>query len=118
MVNSIDLSVGERIRIIRRQRGLTQTELGNIVGLTFQQIQKYERGTNRVSAGRLGMLAGALGVTVNAFFETGGIGADGSEKNDDLIALVDSFERMPEVLREDFLRLVSSIAGLGGGPIF
>lgn len=64
----IDLHVGQIIRQIRRSRGLTQTQLGEVVGLAFQQVQKYERGINRVSAGMLYEIANALDVPIEQFF--------------------------------------------------
>ncbi len=67
--NPIDSHVGERIRLRRLRLGMTQTELAKAIGLTLQQIQKYERGINRVSSSRLFDLAGALQVTVGYFFD-------------------------------------------------
>lgn len=67
--NPIDLYVGSRIRLRRVIVGITQGALADYVGLTFQQIQKYERGANRVGASRLYDIARALDVTVNYFFE-------------------------------------------------
>lgn len=66
---AIDALVGSRIRQRRRQLGWSQTRLGESVGVSFQQIQKYERAINRVSAGVLFMLAEALGQPVQWFFE-------------------------------------------------
>ncbi len=63
-----DLSVGKRLRIRRVQIGMSQNELANRLGVSFQQIQKYEKGTNRVSAGRLEALAAALQVEFSYFF--------------------------------------------------
>lgn len=57
-----DRRVGERIRILRQDKGLSQTELGEAVGVTFQQLQKYEQGKNRVANGRLVQIAKALAV--------------------------------------------------------
>lgn len=65
----IDVHVGARIRHRRAIVGLNQTELALKVGVTFQSIQKYERGTNRVSASRLQEIAEVLGVPVSHFFE-------------------------------------------------
>ena len=64
----VDLEVGHRIRIERLARGLSQTALANQLGVTFQQVQKYEKGVNRVGAGRLTKIAGVLGVPVGTFF--------------------------------------------------
>ncbi len=65
----IDKHVGKRLRLRRTILGISQDVLGNAVGVTFQQIQKYERGINRVSASRLFEIAKALDVPVNFFFE-------------------------------------------------
>jgi transcriptional regulator with XRE-family HTH domain len=65
----IDIYVGSRIRLQRIMRGLTQSELAKLVGISFQSVQKYERGENRVSASRLHEFAEALGVTEQFFFD-------------------------------------------------
>lgn len=65
----VDRLVGIRITALRKARGLSQTALGNAVGVTFQQVQKYEKGQNRVGAGRLREIARLLEVPVSAFFE-------------------------------------------------
>src|ERR1700724_361394 len=62
-------SVGRRVRIVRVSRGLSQSALASQLGLTFQQLQKYERGTNRISASKLHDIARILGVEVASFFE-------------------------------------------------
>ena len=67
--NPIDRHVGARIRMQRMVRGVSQTELGNAVGVSFQQVQKYEKGSNRVGASRLHQIADALEVTPEFFFE-------------------------------------------------
>src|ERR1700747_872955 len=71
-----DMDVGRRIRAQRLVRGLSQTDLGRSLGITFQQVQKYEKGANRVGAGRLTQIARGLNVPVNTFFE----GRDNIEK--------------------------------------
>jgi transcriptional regulator with XRE-family HTH domain len=64
----VDVEVGHRIRIERLSRGLSQTALATQLGVTFQQVQKYEKGVNRVGAGRLTKIAEVLGVSVSTFF--------------------------------------------------
>jgi transcriptional regulator with XRE-family HTH domain len=64
----IDVEVGQRIRIQRLTAGLTQTALADELGVTFQQVQKYEKGVNRVGAGRLTKIAKVLGLPVSDFF--------------------------------------------------
>src|SRR5215216_707757 len=66
--DGIDVEVGQRIRIQRLQSGLSQTSLAEQLGVTFQQVQKYEKGVNRVGAGRLTKIATVLGVPVSTFF--------------------------------------------------
>jgi transcriptional regulator with XRE-family HTH domain len=66
--NPIDVLVGARIRLLRKRRKMSQTELGKALGVTFQQIQKYENGKNRVGAGRLHLVATALDAPISEFF--------------------------------------------------
>lgn len=65
--NPIDIEVGKRIRVYRQQARLSQTQLGDALKLTFQQVQKYEKGANRVAPSRLEVIARACGVPVSAF---------------------------------------------------
>lgn len=67
--NPIDAHVGGRIRFRRNMLNMSQEKLGESLGITFQQIQKYEKGTNRVGASRLQAIAGILNVPVSFFFE-------------------------------------------------
>lgn len=67
--SGIDRIVGQRLRWRRRELRLTQEQLGERLGLTFQQVQKYEKGVNRVSAGRLFEMASQLSVPIAYFFE-------------------------------------------------
>ena len=67
--SGIDRVVGQRIRRRRKELKLTQEKLGELLGLTFQQVQKYEKGVNRVSAGRLFEMSTAMGVPITYFFD-------------------------------------------------
>jgi transcriptional regulator with XRE-family HTH domain len=67
--NPVDLHVGARVRLRRRLAGVSQEKLAEALGLTFQQVQKYERGANRVSASKLYEIAAALQTPVSYFFE-------------------------------------------------
>ncbi len=67
--NPIDVRVGSRVRLRRNMLGLSQESLGEAIGLSFQQVQKYERGTNRIGASRLYALSQALDVPVAFFFD-------------------------------------------------
>jgi transcriptional regulator with XRE-family HTH domain len=67
--NPIDVHVGARVRMRRKMKGISQEALAGKLKLTFQQVQKYERGTNRISASKLYEIARALDVTIGDFFE-------------------------------------------------
>ncbi len=79
----VDIHVGSRVRLRRTMQGMSQEKLGSSLGITFQQIQKYEKGTNRIGAGRLLNIAGVLDTPIAFFFEDapcetsgGSIGSD------------------------------------------
>jgi len=100
--NSHDVEVGQRIRARRMAKGISQTELGRILGVTFQQVQKYEKGVNRVGAGRLVRVAEALEVPVSFFF---GATDSGSQDTRAILGFLDSsyslrllraFSRIPQ----------------------
>lgn len=78
-VDSVDIHVGKRLQLRRSLLGLSQEKLGNAVGLTFQQIQKYEKGTNRISSGKLYQFSKILEVPVGYFFEAIGSAANKTE---------------------------------------
>lgn len=67
--NPIDKHVGSRVRMRRMMVGMSQEKLGDALGLTFQQVQKYEKGTNRIGASRLQQISNILQVQVSFFFE-------------------------------------------------
>jgi transcriptional regulator with XRE-family HTH domain len=67
--NPIDKHVGSRVRMRRMMLSMSQEKLGDALGLTFQQVQKYEKGTNRIGASRLQQIAAILQVPVSFFFE-------------------------------------------------
>jgi transcriptional regulator with XRE-family HTH domain len=77
--NPIDIHVGSRVRLRRMMLSMSQEKLGENLGITFQQIQKYEKGTNRIGASRLQHIARVLSVPVSFFFEDapGGVATDG-----------------------------------------
>ena len=77
-VSAVDVHVGHRIRMARLAGGLSQQAVAEALGLTFQQVQKYEKGANRIGAGRLYQIAGVLNVPVAYFFQdaAGGTGVD------------------------------------------
>jgi len=124
MKHPVDVHVGKRVRHRRWMVGMTQQQLGDIVGIKFQQIQKYETGMNRISASRLWDIAQALGVSISFFFE----GFDeeerpaesrGLDNRGDLLAdkealeLVRSYYAIPEAQRRrlfDLARVLSDVA--------
>lgn len=130
----VDQHVGRRLKLRRLLLGLSQERLGELLGLTFQQIQKYERGTNRLGASRLYEAARALSVDVSFFFEELDVLPDGlaedaiderdgpgcgpAERRRDTLELVRAFERIddPELRRRvlDITKAVAD-AGLGSG---
>ncbi|KIQ05639.1 hypothetical protein RU07_01700 [Agrobacterium tumefaciens] len=83
----VDVEVGARIRSRRRIIGLSQEKLGKALGVTFQQIQKYEKGTNRVGASRLQVIASVLGVPIEYFFGGNAGQKSGSSTHTDLLAV-------------------------------
>jgi len=82
--NPIDVQVGNRVRIRRMLIGMSQERLGDLLGLTFQQVQKYEKGVNRIGAGRLYEVARILNVPVDFFYEgVSSASASGSKEHED-----------------------------------
>jgi transcriptional regulator with XRE-family HTH domain len=82
--NLIDKRLGQRLRARRLEVGLSQERLAELLGLTFQQVQKYEKGVNRIAASRLYDIAGALDVPVSFFFDGlrgAGVAEDPAEPN-------------------------------------
>lgn len=123
--SGIDRVVGQRIRWRRRELKLTQERLGELLELTFQQVQKYEKGVNRVSAGRLYEIAGVLGVPINYFFEGAEefLDAEQSEFAEDedephapvmtpeMLELISAFQKIEDVsLRKSLLNTVRAAA--------
>lgn len=125
MAHIVDTHVGKRIRQRRWLIGMTQQKLAELVGIKFQQIQKYETGANRVSASRLWDIAESLGVPVGFFFEgleadaSGGARSDGNLVPADLLSdkeamdLVRSYYAIPEAQRRrlfELARVLSEVA--------
>lgn len=122
----VDVHVGSRIRLRRKMAGASQNQLGRALGLTFQQLQKYERGSNRISASRLHDLAAHLDTPVAWFFEGldgPGVSAEGARElanletllaapdGADLVALL---PRLPAHQRRQVLALVRSLVEVRG----
>ena len=123
-----DRYVGSRVRMRRMMLGMSQTELAQAVGVTFQQVQKYEKGTNRVSASRLQQMSHVMGVPIPFFFD-GSLGRSTPSKatatasdpsyiseflaTKDGLSLVKAFMRIKDRnIRLPIVRLVEQIAGL------
>lgn len=104
MRHPVDVHVGRRVRHRRWMVGMTQQQLGDIVGIKFQQIQKYETGMNRISASRLWDIAQALDVSISFFFE----GFDGEEGTVEAPAAVADIQRGDLLADKEALELVRS----------
>ena len=132
--NPVDIHVGSRVRMRRTLLGFSQTKLGEAAGLTFQQIQKYERGANRISASRLHQFAQILDVPTSYFFEEmpteksgkggktdpGGASRTQNEASPDALAkretleLVRAYYRIKDSdVRERVYKLVKSLSEIG-----
>ena len=125
--NPIDKHVGSRLRMRRKMLGMSQEKLGEALKITFQQVQKYEKGTNRISASRLQHISHILQVPVPFFFEGAphqpgqprGVGCPASPayvseflSSTDGLALVKAFTKIKEAkLRRRVVQLVEEIAG-------
>lgn len=101
----IDVAVGARIHLIRVTCGFTQQKLAAACGVTFQQMQKYERGHNRVSASRLVQIANALDCPVSSFFEAE-TGQSAPFPSDDALRVACKLEKLPHVTREGLERVL------------
>ena len=82
--NPVDVAVGRNVRVWRMAKGMSQAQLANRLGVTFQQVQKYEIGDNRIGTGRLVRVAAVLEVPISALFE----GTNASDPSKTLLALV------------------------------
>lgn len=124
--NPIDRHVGSRVRMRRMMINMSQEKLGEKLGITFQQIQKYEKGTNRIGASRLQQIGNVLGVPVSFFFEgapvpdaaTGGFSESASPAyvsdflaTSDGLALTKAFMKIKDAkVRRRIVDLVEAIA--------
>jgi transcriptional regulator with XRE-family HTH domain len=125
--NPTDVHVGSRVRLRRTLLGMSQERLGEAIGLTFQQVQKYERGANRVGASRLYDLSRVLDVPVSFFFEDmaphesgtpvpgGALASEKSEKDPllkrETLELVRAYYKIPDVqVRRRLFELAKALA--------
>jgi transcriptional regulator with XRE-family HTH domain len=116
--DSLDIKVGSKVRALRLERQMSQEKLGDALGLTFQQVQKYEKGTNRISAGRLQRIAAILEVPVSVFFADANAPTGGAESLFDLVdtgsalRLLRAYSRIPSpALKRALTSLAEEIAG-------
>lgn len=109
--NPIDVHIGARIRLRRTMLGMSQEKLGEALGITFQQIQKYEKGKNRVGGSRMQAIAQCLGVPVAHFFEDAP-SETGSAPASSSAPTVHELAAMPDMLRmmQAFSRVLDSRA--------
>jgi transcriptional regulator with XRE-family HTH domain len=117
----IDVHVGMRIRLMRTAQRMSQEKLAEHCGITFQQVQKYEKGTNRIGSSRLVQISKALGQPVSAFFEGLGDAEDAAAPDPaatlfstaEGVRLARAFAALPTSarLRADLIRHVETIAG-------
>jgi transcriptional regulator with XRE-family HTH domain len=125
--NPVDKYVGSRVRMRRIMLGMSQEKLGEALGLTFQQVQKYEKGTNRVGASRLQQISEILQVPVSFLFDGGPGGADGFSEGSspayvsdflatsEGLALTRAFTRITDAkLRRSIVELVEQVAAREG----
>jgi transcriptional regulator with XRE-family HTH domain len=125
----VDIHVGARMRMRRKAMGLSQTQLAESVGITFQQLQKYERGANRVSASKLYGMAVTLQTSVAWFFDglspdLGGLADPTDERrtralqrfmlSSEGIELATLFPQVPEKQRRQILALARTLSDMGG----
>ena len=113
----LDAMVGARVRMLRVNCGISQAVLAERIGVTFQQVQKYERGANRVGASRLAQIASVLDVSVGEFFESSRTGPPGLNSSAHVLAgpgawrVLEAHERTPcPRVRSRIGKLVESIA--------
>jgi len=119
MIHPVDEYVGRRLRARRTALGLSQEEIGEQTGVTFQQIQKYEKGYNRIAISRLYDFGIILKVSVGWFLE--GYGGEGGNSEDteeieilesrEIMTLVRTYNNIPPAVRKKSLGLFKSIAG-------
>jgi transcriptional regulator with XRE-family HTH domain len=108
----LDMMVGANIRVFRIHRGLSQSDLAAKVGVAFQQVQKYEKGINRVGASRLARIAAALGISVSELFGSSKGKTAGSKTPFQLLAEPYALRVLKAFSRTTDPRLRRAIAGL------
>jgi transcriptional regulator with XRE-family HTH domain len=110
----VDHQVGRRIRQARRDVKLTQEQLGNMIGLTFQQVQKYEKGVNRVSAGTLYEIAQVLDLPISWFFDEDVVSRIGDAEESDTAEFSDCMNLLLDLRQSNNLGPVREVLRLAG----
>lgn len=113
----VDRQVGRQMRVMRTLAGLSQSELGDQIGVTFQQVQKYERGTNRLSASRLVMMCEALQVSPSRFLRDAGLDFDAPEDavDQETVAITAALKELKATDPGQFEAVTKIIFGLAPG---
>jgi transcriptional regulator with XRE-family HTH domain len=124
--NAIDRKVGQRVRTRRLEIGMSQERLAELLGVTFQQVQKYEKGVNRMAASRLHDIAAALEMPIARFFEglagrASGVAESSKDYIDDALATPEGAQLMAlfasiknQKVRRRVVELVKALADEGG----
>jgi transcriptional regulator with XRE-family HTH domain len=119
-----NVKLGHRIRALRLECGLSQTQLGKSLGVSFQQVQKYEAGANNVSSGRLEQISGLFEVPITFFYDSNGVKRTGQAgvtetalfellQRPDTFRVAKAFNRLPSRrLRRGLVRLIEKLAGV------
>jgi transcriptional regulator with XRE-family HTH domain len=128
-IDPVDQLVGRNIRVYRMSKGFSQTRLADALGITFQQVQKYEKGVNRIASGRLARISRLLRVPLETFFRGGKSPATdttSAEADDDVtrllvvpyaLRMLRAFSQIPEnTVRVRMVTLAESIAELDAAP--
>ena len=110
----VDHQVGRRIRQARRDAKLTQEQLGNMIGLTFQQVQKYEKGVNRVSAGTLYEISQVLDLPISWFFDEEVVNRIGETDATDTTEFSDCMNLLLDLRQSSNLGPVREVLRLAG----
>jgi transcriptional regulator with XRE-family HTH domain len=124
LVHPVDRQVGHNVRRLRRQAGVSQADLAQALGVSFQQVQKYETGANRIGASKLLAIARRLAVPVAVLFEglgphatpRAGQGRPGHPLDPgEEAALMAAFRRLPPQVRQRMVTLLDDLAAFGEG---
>jgi transcriptional regulator with XRE-family HTH domain len=117
MSQAADVHIGQRVREARLAKGMSQTDLGNQLGISFQQVQKYEKGTNRIGSGRLWAISRILETPISFFFD--GLSAEGMGEEDQPLSrgTIRAAKELSEItdpdIKSQVIRLIKAVAKAG-----